>query len=288
MVKKKCCSCKCLKNPDEFSGKNSECKPCAVVRVREWRIKTGRFKFAKEKINLRIDEDGNQFKTCTKCHKEKPIEDYTFLKALGRRIAPCRQCETDRKGTWNKKPVNRKKHADRARKYYQENREMMQAKIRRYRARPGVQENRNRLGREYHQKNLQKMRALRRAYSSKFRAVKNGLEILWDEKIAAKTLDHWDNKCCYCAKDVTDDLHFDHFIPLSAEDCPGTVPWNVVPACQKCNNRKYNKDPYRWKGARGYGILSRIELYLDEMRNIYATNTHPKRKSKTKRQGLQR
>lgn len=56
----------------------------------------------------------------------------------------------------------------------------------------------------------------------------------------------WDNCCAYCG--TRGRLTIDHYIPLAAPNCPGTVPWNIVPACQSCNSRKHSRDPRFWIG----------------------------------------
>lgn len=55
----------------------------------------------------------------------------------------------------------------------------------------------------------------------------------------------WDNSCAYCGT-KTEKLTQDHFIPISDPACPGTVPHNMVPACNSCNGRKSNKLPDEW------------------------------------------
>jgi len=50
-------------------------------------------------------------------------------------------------------------------------------------------------------------------------------------------------KCAYCdAKATTTD----HFVPLAALDCPGTIPANMVPACGSCNFSKSHRDASAW------------------------------------------
>lgn len=48
----------------------------------------------------------------------------------------------------------------------------------------------------------------------------------------------WKNRCAYCGKRRRRIEH-DHVIPLSNPTCPGTVPWNIVPACITCNRKKH-------------------------------------------------
>jgi 5-methylcytosine-specific restriction endonuclease McrA len=70
------------------------------------------------------------------------------------------------------------------------------------------------------------------------------------------------NCCEYCDAAVT--LHQDHFIPLSDPACPGTIPTNMVPACQQCNLSKGSRHPHQWvrdqlRLVRIAGILAELD-----------------------------
>lgn len=54
----------------------------------------------------------------------------------------------------------------------------------------------------------------------------------------------WDEKCAYCGG--TYPLTQDHFIPLCDPMSPGTVPWNMLPACAPCNRSKGMRPPTTW------------------------------------------
>ncbi|MBA3913666.1 MAG: HNH endonuclease [Acidobacteriales bacterium] len=51
-------------------------------------------------------------------------------------------------------------------------------------------------------------------------------------------LDYHDNRCAYCLERVSSPLHRDHVVAVSrgGEDSPE----NIVPACQRCNVKKYD------------------------------------------------
>lgn len=86
-------------------------------------------------------------------------------------------------------------------------------------------------------------------------------------------LDYFDNHCAACGRQpgLWHTLAMDHWIPLSSQDCPGTVPWNMVPLCHGqggCNNSKHKRNARVWLidkfGKRkGMAILRRIETYLE-------------------------
>jgi 5-methylcytosine-specific restriction endonuclease McrA len=69
----------------------------------------------------------------------------------------------------------------------------------------------------------------------------------------------WDNKCAYCGSDAA--LTQDHFIPLSNDETPGTVPWNMLPACAFCNASKGHKSPFEW--VKNEENIQRIMSYLE-------------------------
>lgn len=51
----------------------------------------------------------------------------------------------------------------------------------------------------------------------------------------------WEHRCAYCGGNGP--LEQEHYVPLSAPDSPGTVPWNMLPACSPCNRRKWDRHP---------------------------------------------
>ena len=68
----------------------------------------------------------------------------------------------------------------------------------------------------------------------------------------------WHHRCAYCG--VTAALAQDHFIPLTDPRCPGTLPGNIVPACQPCNSSKGTRAPQDW--CRDKHRLKQITDYL--------------------------
>ena len=92
-------------------------------------------------------------------------------------------------------------------------------------------------------------------------------------------LDYWHSCCAVCGEipGLFWMLVPDHWIPLASPDCPGTVPWNIVPLCNGttgCNNRKGGKPPHAWLIAtfgqsKGTTILRRIQRFLHQMATIY-------------------
>ena len=92
-------------------------------------------------------------------------------------------------------------------------------------------------------------------------------------------LDFWHHACAVCGaqEGLWWTLAMDHWIPLASPDCPGTVPWNIVPLCNGatgCNNRKGGKPPQDWLlttflEEKGTKILRRIQRFLHHMAVTY-------------------
>ncbi len=110
----------------------------------------------------------------------------------------------------------------------------------------------------------------KRAQTQRRRALKNMLPTLWDGDMEQAMLDWWGHTCAYCGKPIEGDMHLDHYIPLARKSlCPGTVRWNLLPACGPCNLSKRAAMPERWIrrtfGAGAEAILARIHAYFESV-----------------------
>lgn len=86
-------------------------------------------------------------------------------------------------------------------------------------------------------------------------------------------VDYFGGCCAVCGRPpgLWHTLAADHWIPLASPDCPGTVPWNIVPLCHGvdgCNNSKGSALPSDWLTGRfgkrkGQLILRRITSFLN-------------------------
>lgn len=86
-------------------------------------------------------------------------------------------------------------------------------------------------------------------------------------------VDYFGGCCAVCGRQpgLWHTLASDHWIPLNSRECPGTVPYNIVPLCHGdggCNNSKQDRPPSEWLIAKfgkrnGGAILKRIEAYLE-------------------------
>lgn len=57
-------------------------------------------------------------------------------------------------------------------------------------------------------------------------------------------LSFWGNACAVCGTPfgLVEKCHWDHWIPVSGKDCPGTAPCNMLPLCSFCNLSKHDCD----------------------------------------------
>lgn len=113
-------------------------------------------------------------------------------------------------------------------------------------------------------------------YASARRARSRSLEAVFTQADWQSALDHFGGCCAACGRQagLWHIIASDHWIPLSAPDCPGSVPWNIVPLCHAtrdgeggCNNSKKDRPAKVWLteqfGERkGRAIQQRIEAYL--------------------------
>lgn len=112
--------------------------------------------------------------------------------------------------------------------------------------------------------------ARRRAYDLNRAARKKNLPNTLTKAQFKRCLQWWEYRCAYCGQheSVKGVLQADHFIPLTAGDCPGTTAQNIVPACKSCNVSKNDSRPEKWvvlqfSKEKSAAILSRITLYFE-------------------------
>jgi hypothetical protein len=131
-------------------------------------------------------------------------------------------------------------------------------------------EERNELAKAYH-KTERGASSVKAAYHRRKARKRSLLDIFTIEDEQA-TRAAFGGGCAICGRQpgLWHTIALDHWIPLDSSDCPGTVPWNMVPMCHGdggCNNSKKNRNAGEWLTER-YGnkkaraIQAKVEAYL--------------------------
>ena len=230
-------------------------------------------------------------KRCGKCGVEKPLAE--FSKGNHKKDGlqyQCKECNRkyyaenrEHKTEYRREyyAENREREAERMRGYYAENRERIAEWGRRYNAenrehkaayrREWRAENREReaeMGRKWYAENkerhAERMREWRaengeivRVAGHRRRARERELPCDWTKADMTHALRIFDNKCAACGTGLLlEAVHWDHVIPVSdpRPDNPGTVPGNMVPMCDRCNQSKHTADYRTWFKRHGYNI----------------------------------
>src|SRR5262249_12560740 len=91
----------------------------------------------------------------------------------------------------------------------------------------------------------------RRLYCARRRARRLGLPATFTMAQQTFMSQYWGYACAVCGRQegfqwiIADD----HWISLTAPDCPGTVAHNIIPLCHGqdcCNNSKSDREPMTW------------------------------------------
>lgn len=148
--------------------------------------------------------------------------------------------ETELKRDWRKR--NKEKTVEWSREYHVKHRDEIVGKVRQWR-----QENPDKL----------KLQITRRC------SLKKGKPDTLTVEEWNHALEYFDQKCAYCESNTK--ITPDHYVPLSVEECPGTVAENIVPACQRCNSSKRHKPASLWLREQfGEERAKSIELKIQE------------------------
>ena len=156
-------------------------------------------------------------KICTKCKKEKQTEEFPPNKNQ------CKKCKVQYALKWQKEHPERANKA--TRKWDSENKDKRIPQIIAWQ--------------KEHPENV-------KATQRKRKAIKKGVTATLTTEEEKEIWIEFEGLCFWCGYIAT---HLDHIVPLTPKKggLQGHhVKGNVVPSCQPCNNRKYNKDPLKF------------------------------------------
>jgi hypothetical protein len=186
------------------------------------------------------------YKTCTRCGIRKPAtKEYFYAQPRGLYgfFASCKKCDIERT-TLNYRQ-NPHKYRAWQKAWYAKNRDRDYARTR-----------------EYARRHPEKIRL----YSQRRQSRKRSLADTLTHSQWLECLEWWNNCCAYCGKqrDFWHTIEMEHFIPVSADECPGTVATNIIPS-------KSNKAVKQWLIGRfgnrkAAAILRRIEEYFESVK----------------------
>ncbi|TXH53008.1 MAG: hypothetical protein E6Q97_14375 [Desulfurellales bacterium] len=190
--------------------------------------------------------DHTTFKTCTQCGESKPATPEYFNRAKESRDGLRHQCRTCRSAimkAWRRSNPEQVSEYDR--RYYSENKERAREVARRRYAKHNEQM------REYHKKWSKENRDKANLNARLRHARKSARVHAFSEKDWQFALDYFGGCCAVCGRPpgLFHTLAMDHWIPIAASDCPGTIPTNIVPLCHGengCNNKKQSRDAEEW------------------------------------------
>lgn len=90
----------------------------------------------------------------------------------------------------------------------------------------------------WRENNVEKTRMYNRRRNLKMKSLPNTLT----EEEWQNTLKEFNYSCVYCGEQS--ELERDHFVPVSKDG--GNTVENILPACKKCNQSKWNYDFFDW------------------------------------------
>lgn len=224
-----------------------------------------------------MSQDMPYLKRCSKCGQTKSTDEfYNDSRRRDGKYSKCKDCHCNVTSHYYNNNIEKSKHiravyrkehlssfAESTRRYYTKNREVVLKRQRIYRQTHPEKERAKRhkylhslRGRWVKLKVNQKRRTRQRNLPYRF--------TIYNWEIC---LEYWDYSCAYCGSKIK--IHADHYIPLAKEDCPGTIPKNIIPACRRCNCSKKNTIPIEWIRRtfpdRADAIIQAIEDYFKSL-----------------------
>lgn len=233
------------------SGKNgvsNQCKKCTAL------IESGKM----VPINPFAPKDGMRgCKTCLRRLPDTSEYFYIELRNPNWTAHECRECATRRHGKYN--ADNHDWLLEYQREWRKSNPQRVLSYFRQYRAKHTEQV--AKWQRDWYEANPERARMHWLNRQARKRALPDTLSP--DE--TKRMLEYWGGACAISGE--TENIHFDHWIPLASPNCPGTVATNMIPLVDYLNFSKNDSDPAKWVrlnfGDDADEILSRIQAYFE-------------------------
>lgn len=231
----------------------------------------------------RLMNDSTTLRICRKCGIEKPSTPEYFVRNKAKRgglETVCHECNRARVSQWQKDNPDKVqarngRYAERHPEKIKEIRQISNSKNRNRKHKPKTSLQSKTSWAKYVKNHPERIKTIKRVNQQKRESLKNNLPSTFTVADWQRCLEYWENRCAICGRPqgLWHILAMDHWIPLSAIDCPGTVAVNMIPLCHGeggCNNSKSNKTPIEWLTTR-YGnrkaktLLQRIADYFNSL-----------------------
>ncbi len=238
-------------------------------------------------------------KRCSQCGQEFPATTEYFTRDRGNKdgLRPwCKTCYRQKQKDWRHTDPGR--YAEYQRRQYRKDPEAWKERVKIWQQSPEgllskrgyYQRHRARLseyGRHYYRQNrAKKLRAAsawmqsnpdkRKAIVQRRQARKANCPHDFTDQDWQFALAYFGDCCAACGRPpgLFHTLAADHWLPLAREDCPGTIPGNIVPLCHGtdgCNNTKLHRDPDEWLisrfGKRQAQVISqKVQRFFSQVR----------------------
>jgi hypothetical protein len=215
-------------------------------------------------------------KVCRECRQWKPAPQLRKSKPSKFGVAAlCKACNREHERA--RYAANPEQHRRKSQRYLANHPEQQEAK----REREGRRKKEHRerwcgYSRKHHREHPDRVAARRARRLARERALPADFTAQdWHDCLA-----YWHNCCAICGCESSDKvtLATDHWIPLAAPECPGTVPTNILPLCHAkrgysggCNRVKSARNPIDWLTSKlgpeaATQKLSEIETYFAAVR----------------------